>query len=767
MWFLSRILGNSRTQAKVVARLRPNEYYIVNPRATQDKSTLVKFQVLGFSQQDVASSRARPDVILHRNGLSIVVDGQIVTEDEKHLHDQQIIHIGKGNAAYRVTWEPVSIYHNKAKNPEVHEKLIEQGAKLGFYVIDSIKSSYDKPTHYCISENLEDYEPSTYTYNALASNNVYFIRPNWVEELCKTDDKSFDLNVFNEKTQPITVEKFEGLEQTAIFGPDERRKRLFKKMDFWFFNQQQLNRYERLIKLAGGKAELKTFEQVLESDIEGNPLFVAPPDPDMLPDWPAVHEKYCKEMDVIRVLFDQEILYALLFCSTNYMCNPASAPTDHMNPDSALYASFENASYHPISVKSESLDATVPVTCPHDDVNYNHQQHEDDLMEIKPEPIESTQHNSASLEQAEEDPSQHEQEQEQDENHVHHRRIIKDEEDEEDEDMEEAPLAHNRPQQEQEETIDNLADTMPVSMAPAAGNSPAFAAESPAPAGSPAADEVQEEAVSAHSPPQPISSSSIDHQVDYLNPIPASMDLDLDIDDFLGGAFENLQSQKKRDREKKLQEEQEAERKRREEEEATEENRRREEERQKMLQEQIARERAEYDAQVQQRVDYNAGRGVNRDVVMENTENDDINQQEEPHLEDDNSHEAPEDEQCPSAPTDINHNDAPTDCYHDPTVLDVVEPNPEQGRYSRIIYKNLEVNPRPPTPANGIINYKKFKKVKQFENYSSFDQSQVFAPTASQINRRRARDIFHDTDPGTLVPEDPDVAIRVNRPRFR
>lgn len=66
-----------------------------------DKSTLVKFQVLGFSQQDVAGSRARPDVILHRNGLSIVVDGQIVTEDEKHLHDQQIIHIGKGNAAYR------------------------------------------------------------------------------------------------------------------------------------------------------------------------------------------------------------------------------------------------------------------------------------------------------------------------------------------------------------------------------------------------------------------------------------------------------------------------------------------------------------------------------------------------------------------------------------------------------------------------------------------------------------------------------------------
>lgn len=69
---------------------------------------------------------------------------------------------------------------------------------------------------------------------------MYFIRPNWAEELCKTDDKSFDLNAFNEKTQPITVEKFEGLEQTAIFGPDERRKRLFKKMDFWFFNQQQV-----------------------------------------------------------------------------------------------------------------------------------------------------------------------------------------------------------------------------------------------------------------------------------------------------------------------------------------------------------------------------------------------------------------------------------------------------------------------------------------------------------------------------------------------
>lgn len=516
----------------------------------------------------------------------------------------------------------------------------------------------------------------------------------------------------------------------------------------------------------GGTAHLKTFEQVLASDIEGNPLFIAPPNADMLPDWTHVQDKYCKEMDVIRVLLDKEIVYAIVFCSTNVMCNPASKPAEHMNPDSAVYASFGSASLHPASIKIETLDPTMPVTCPQDDANYvhHHQERDDDehFMQVKPEPMEPSLHNSVSLEQAED------QQQQEEEEHTHHRRVIKEEEDQE---MVES--LHQSPQQHQQQEED-LADTVPVGMSPTYHSSPANhsspahhspsvyhsppahhsplapAEGSPAPAEASPAYQAHEEAAPAHSSP------SISQQIESLNAIPASMDLDMDVDAFLGGAFENLQSQKMKDKQKKMQEEEEAEKQRQQEEKRAQENRRQEEERQKLLQEQIAQERAQYEAQLQARVDYSAGGGrghMNQDAVMEEQDaDDDTHDPEEEPLQEDENHndqEASEQEQPPSAPTDQQQQqeEAPLDYRNDPTVIDVVEPNPDHGQFSRIIYRNLEVNPRPLPPANGIVNYKKFKKVKQFENYSSFDQSQVSsAPNAATSsssrntnNRRRAR----------------------------
>ncbi|KAL9558146.1 hypothetical protein MBANPS3_001052 [Mucor bainieri] len=858
MWFLNRIVGNTRAQVRILARFRPNESYVVNPKGSQDKSSIVKFRVLGFAEEDVVGSRSRPDVILQRNGLSVMVDGHVVTEDEYYLHDQQIIHIGKSRTAYILKWEPVSIYHNKAVNPEAHKKLIQRGQELGIYVIHSIRSSYDKPTHYCISVNPSVYQLSKITCDALAANNVYFIRPDWVDQLLRVGDQHFDLKPFNDKIEPITVDRFEKLDSTAILGPDPRRKQLFKGMDFWFFDQQQFNRFKDMIKRMGGKAQLKTFEQVLNSDTEeGSPLFVAPPNADMFPDWLHVHTKYCHDNGVERVLIEPEIRFALVFCSTNIMCNPASFPWERMEPNSLAYASFQSASLHPMSVKQESLDPTMPVTCPQgDDHNYHQhrqqQQHSDDsddnddLVQAKPEPVESTVHSSVRSQHAEQQQAHEEEE------HEHRSGVVKEEVTEQDQEMEEA---HQEPtsqqqqqqqqqhQQEEEEDSDDLADTVPVSMSPQQQRSPAFVAPSspafvapsspafvapsspavvatslpqqhsspafaavsspaspPAPpaasptASPPAANQVPEEAVPTnHSPRMPPSSSaSISLHVEPANPIPASMDFDMDVDDFLGDAFENLNTQKKKEKEKKIQEEQEAARRRQAEEQRTQENRRQAEERQQLLQRQIARERAEFEAQVQGRVDYNAGRGgsssagrVHRDAAMREQDEHDSEQEgqdeEEPPLEEHEDQEAPEQDDRSSSssnaaaavPTEGHQEDAPLDYQHDPTVLGVVEPNPEHGQFSRIIYRNLEVNPRPPPPTNGVVNYKKFKKVKQFENYSSFDHSQVFtAPTSassSQNNttRRRTRDIFTDMDPGTLVPEDPDIAIRVNRPRLR
>lgn len=141
---------------------------------------------------------------------------------------------------FRISWEPVIIYHDKMNDPELHENLIEKGTKCGFHVIDHISGLTDKPTHYCISTNITEFEPSRNTFLSLALNNVYFVNFGWINELITADDPKFDLKAINDTIQPITIEDFRSMRQTAVFGPDERRKKLFKDMEFWFFDQQQV-----------------------------------------------------------------------------------------------------------------------------------------------------------------------------------------------------------------------------------------------------------------------------------------------------------------------------------------------------------------------------------------------------------------------------------------------------------------------------------------------------------------------------------------------
>ncbi|CEP20166.1 hypothetical protein [Parasitella parasitica] len=624
---------------------------------------------------------------------------------------------------------------------EAHEKLIKQGQQLGFHVIDTVNEQFNKPTHFCASDYTKKDEPSAYAYYLLALNNVHFIRYQWVNELCDTADTQFDLKALNDKIQPIEVHDFNFIRQIAIFGPDERRKKLFSKMEFWFFNQQQLKENEKLIKLTGGRCVFKTFQQVMDSAIPAESLFVTPLDADSLPGWYQVLDKFCDAMEVDRTVMSQEIQYAILFASTNQMCNPAARIDDFLHQDSALYASYQSGSLRTSSsVKMEMLDATLPVTYPQDNLDYDHSQRneqndDDDIIEVKPERV-STQEPSMEMEQdVEEKPQKQE--------HLQCRSLIENEstDDQEMEDVHEStagglaiPSQPLSPERASSQPMEHHSGRLPATASPQNGESSI-------------ANEEGEEHVSAISSVRADSEAENDFEPITAGSPVMSMDL-LDINAFLGDPFENLSSQKQKEKAAKLQREKEREEERKEEEKQKAWKRHQENARNKILQEQILIEQERSEQRVQQLARAQITRPDDGDIMMEPLEgNNDESQQEE--LEADGQEEAAATNDASSIPETTNATTDPgtsgIDYTSDPNIFKVTEPDPNQGKYSRIIYKNLEVNPPPPKPATGIINYKKFKKVKQFENYSSFELSQVFDPPqqppqpSSQTNRRRGR----------------------------
>jgi hypothetical protein len=431
-----------------------------------------------------------------------------------------------------------------------------------------------------------------------------------------------------------------------------------------------------------------------------------------------------------RTLLPYEIQFAILFCSTNYMCNPLAHPEENLHPNSALYASFQSASIQSYDqVKFESLDPTVPVTFPNDDSDFQHHHHtgdDDDLIEVKPERIECTQEISVRMEDEDEDQ----------EEHAHRRRIIK-EEVIEDEEMQKSSVKSPTPLQ-VDESVHN--HRSPALLYPenvdlrTEEKSGYFSTSSPAISLSRNNNYEAEEEVDADTAVSPIMSLDI-----------------MDIDAFLGGAFENLNSKKQKEREDKLEEAKKAECKRQEEAKEAEIKRQQDEiirqqeaEKSRKLREQVERERLQYEEQLQQRITTSVVRPLEEDIVMEPLDGP-VDEPEEEIVQQERENTYNNSNNNNNNNSNNNSNDDTIDYRSDPTIIRIEEPDPSRGRYCRIIYRNLNVNPQPAKPANGAINYKRFKKVKQFENYSSFNSSQTFAttPSLSSQNKRPSRGKNH------------------------
>ncbi|KAI7906126.1 uncharacterized protein BX663DRAFT_483761 [Cokeromyces recurvatus] len=319
-----------------------------------------------MSEEQVKNVRFQPTIRLTTTLTDMTVDDELVTT-EKYLLDQHLIHNAHSNDQFRLQWEELNIYHSKSDNESSYEQLIKKGQKYGFHVVKQVKEK--ETTHFYLSQSnqMASIEVSKYLLAALVMQ-IPFITEEWIDNMTHTHDKGFDLHAFN-NSQPIIVERYGPLQRSAVFGPDKRRKTLFRNLHFWFFDENQFKDKKYFIERAGGKASLHTFEEALESTIHPGILFVQVPYETEA--WVPVEERFCLEQDATRCIIDFEIFFSIIYCSTNFMCNPSANLKDHISPDDPIYESLPTmyptmptSSLRPVKVEamvSNSLADTLPI----------------------------------------------------------------------------------------------------------------------------------------------------------------------------------------------------------------------------------------------------------------------------------------------------------------------------------------------------------------------------------------------------------------------
>ncbi|KAI8332163.1 hypothetical protein EDC96DRAFT_29886 [Choanephora cucurbitarum] len=351
MWFLYKIDKDDRFNSILYMRLRPNTR---NPLVKSQQKAYIL--VGNMSSGDAEAASFKPDIQLESNHLEARVDLSLVSEQLTYLHDQQIIHLIDSDIQFKICWEPLGIYHIRSNDYLVHQQLVEAASTYGFHVLGTMDRH--KITHYYLDKQILTHkdQPPHSLLTALV-NLLPCITSTWLEGLEAQDDH-YDRNRHDQTIEIVQIEQYGPLKKTAFLGKDKRRQHLFKGLEFWFFDQQQYDKYSPLVKKAGGKTQLVTLEEGLTGDIPRDALFVDHPylaNAGMEETWRTIQKRFQDEMKCERCVLEWEIEYSIMYCSTNMMCNPCSDLWRYIPYQDPLYRSLESSSAT-VKIKQEPLD---------------------------------------------------------------------------------------------------------------------------------------------------------------------------------------------------------------------------------------------------------------------------------------------------------------------------------------------------------------------------------------------------------------------------
>ncbi|KAI8343668.1 hypothetical protein BC941DRAFT_411971 [Chlamydoabsidia padenii] len=337
MWFLYALVDNKK---KTRIFLQPGKLYTIGRGDVADiippiyeKSISRRHATLKTEPIPVENLRQldwQPSVWFDDLGStfgSFVNSDKLEKEQSVLLKNNDIIRVGKKNGLFQLSWEPLIICFQTLL-PEDMQKLRTTALKIGAKITQSVQSPY---THLLMSS----LRTSTKVAHCLANGNP-IVSPRWLDALVDTlvdrHDNDFAYPPISDYLPPLddSCEFPLGIPE---FAPNPRRAQLFTGKRFVFFEEKQHQSLSPLVDACNGDATLLTLNKTdpFDEQLDGeNTIVIAC---DQLQDTKA-GKTIIHALDSFqrRTIDSMEILWAILYCSTDIQCNtnlniPALKPT--------------------------------------------------------------------------------------------------------------------------------------------------------------------------------------------------------------------------------------------------------------------------------------------------------------------------------------------------------------------------------------------------------------------------------------------------------
>lgn len=356
MWYLSYSNYIDRAEHPTTKAILPGKQYTIGKKDTniiiQHDNSISKKHITitvgSYSISNLEDDNFKPNIniVAHKTTYGTRLNGEVL-EGSSHAHQDSTIHLGSLGFCVRLRWKSVVVCRNAAKSSE-KKKLAKAAIRIGFSVL---KKWNKRCTHLYMTDLIVS---DRLIYSLV--NNKPIVSDKWLDKMIEQGD----VDEANKVIEPIILEDYGPLKKRVELSYNLNRKELFEGIEFWIFSQEQYNRLKFLIELCqGGIKMLDLNEDVNMTDIKETTLFIQPP-PEMVSSnrWVALETQFCSSHGFVRTINEQEIVYSVIYCSTNTLCNPKVAyPTENekkldTEKTEESYAStetFPSKSSHPSS----------------------------------------------------------------------------------------------------------------------------------------------------------------------------------------------------------------------------------------------------------------------------------------------------------------------------------------------------------------------------------------------------------------------------------
>ncbi|KAG2192263.1 hypothetical protein INT47_010042 [Mucor saturninus] len=304
-----------------VSRLRPHQSYVICRKDKYDSIFTATIETDLYPLPEVVDPRSKPIIRLTQtksNRFEAVVSDNTF-KGSYYLHDCDVIRIINKEVRFRIRWEDMMVFKDGPTDDDF-EEMVDEAAVFGFHLITEWHKNV---THVWISEEPTE-EISTHLLRALMEQK-YIVTKDWlVKDFLTSTDRRFLSGEVYDTIKPVVWENFGPLKRRVELTLNDRRLSLFNKMRFIAFDSQQYKRLAPLVSLGGGKVVYHDLSSQNEFKFNPNFILIAPPEQKRrkVQRWEILKERIDRKYSDIRAIEDVEIGFAIIYCSTDYMCNP-------------------------------------------------------------------------------------------------------------------------------------------------------------------------------------------------------------------------------------------------------------------------------------------------------------------------------------------------------------------------------------------------------------------------------------------------------------